>query len=139
MKKLILTLFVLLYALPVSAEINISNAYIPKMPPSSATLAAYFTITNEGDQTRTIIGIEAAGFEIAHLHKATTSDGVSAMKTLHRLMIKPGETVVAEPGGLHAMLMKPEKAALAEGQVVLKLHFDDGVSVDVIATVGDSE
>ena len=57
------------------------------------------------------------------------------MKALDQLMIMPGETVVLEPGGVHVMLMHPEESALAAGQVPMKIQFDDGASVDVIATV----
>ena len=68
------------------------------------TRIVYLTITNSGNRTRTITGIHAVGFQMAHFHLTEVIDELTSMKSLHSLDVKPGQTLIFEPGGLHIML-----------------------------------
>jgi len=119
----------------VRAELRVDNAYLPALPPTAMTMAAYLTITNTGDSDRTITGISAELFSMAHLHKTVMEDGISKMGMMHKLIIKPGQTVSMEPGGLHIMLMRPKKGAVAKGEVPITLTFSDGETLSVVAEI----
>lgn len=65
------------------------------------------TLTNTGQATRSLIGVSATGYHMAHLHRSEEKDGVAMMSAVHQLDIAPGQTVTFEHGGLHVMLMHP--------------------------------
>ncbi len=135
MKKLFL-LFSLYFILqPAFADILIENAYIPAAPPSSKALAGYMTITNDGSESRTIVGIKSPAFAMVHLHQTMVKDGVSSMKALYHLKLKPGESVTLAPGGMHLMLMRPEEDLLASGNIPVTVKFKNGESVELVVPI----
>jgi copper(I)-binding protein len=70
--------------------------------------------------------------ERVELHETTTGeDGVSRMRKLDGLQIKPGETVELKPLGAHLMLIGL-KGPLKEGDTFkAKLNFKNAGAVDV--------
>ena len=68
------------------------------------------------------------------IHETTiNAEGVSSMAPVGDITIAPGESVVLEPGGLHAMLMRLQEAMTEGESFPLTLTFSDGgeVTVDV--------
>ncbi|WP_413718697.1 copper chaperone PCu(A)C [Silicimonas sp. MF1-12-2] len=129
---------VLLALLPVSAwsgELTVSDPRVLLAPPGARAHAAYFTLTNAGDEPRELIGIGAEGYAMAHLHRSEHRDGVATMSPIDALQVAPGQSVVLAPGGLHVMLMNPEGRASEGDIVVLTLEFSDGTSLNVPAVV----
>ena len=97
--------------------------------------AAYMTLTNSGDATKSLIGVSADGYAMAHIHKTEIVNDVVSMASVDLIELAPGKAVTLESGGLHIMLMKPA-AAIAEGDMVsLTLEFDDGTTQNVSAMV----
>ncbi|WP_281969004.1 copper chaperone PCu(A)C [Roseovarius nanhaiticus] len=96
--------------------------------------AAYMTIRNAGEETVLLIGLETPLAMMPEIHESkTNADGVSSMSPAGEITIAPGESVLLEPGGLHAMLMRL-KEPMVEGQTFeLKLLFEnsDDVTVEV--------
>ena len=124
-----------LQADPTSRDIKIENVYSPQLPPSVMTRAVYLTITNSGNRTRTITGIHAVGFQMAHFHLTEVIDELTSMKSLHSLDVKPGQTLIFEPGGLHIMLMKPEDTSTSSSDMPMTLTFANGDAVNFVASV----
>ncbi|MFK7878197.1 copper chaperone PCu(A)C [Roseobacter sp.] len=123
-------------ATALSAEdIKVFDAYVPQSPPGSMSQAAYMQLENTADKTRSIIGVEATGYGMAHLHSSETKDGVATMSMVQQLDIAPGQKVSLEPGGLHIMLMQSETMAQVGETVGLKLLFANGDTLNVPAEV----
>lgn len=116
-------------------EMQVEGAYVPLAPPGVMAHAAYMTLENTGDGLRSLVGVSAAGYAIAHLHKSEHEDGVATMSMIHQLDIAPGQAVSFAPGGLHIMLMRPENKAELGGEVDLTLTFADGAEVFVTVTI----
>lgn len=136
MRRAILVAAALLSATSVAAQdISVDAAYIPIAPPGVMSHAAYLTLANTGNRTRSLIGVTAQGYTMAHLHQSQVQSGVAAMSMIHQLDIAPGQTVSLMPGGLHIMLMHPQGKLSAGETVSLTLHFANGEDISAIATV----
>ena len=124
-----------LHADETGPEIKIENAYIPQLPSSVSTRAAYFNITNLGPQKRTITAVTAEGFKMAKLHQTMVKDGISSMESVPSVEIPAGETLALEPGGYHVMLMSQEEESASIGEVPITLTFANGENVNFVALV----
>lgn len=116
-------------------DIKATDAYVPQSPPGSMAQAAYMQLENTTGKIRSLIGVEASGYGMAHLHSSETKDGVATMTMVHQLDIAPGQSVSLEPGSFHIMLMQPEAMAKVGDTVDLKLMFADGETLEVTADV----
>ncbi|MDW3225799.1 MAG: copper chaperone PCu(A)C [Paracoccaceae bacterium] len=116
-------------------DIKATNAHVPQSPPGSMAHAAYMQLENTTDKVRSVIGVEASGYGMAHLHSSEMKDGVATMTMVHQLDIAPGQSVSLEPGSFHIMLMRPEAMAKVGDSVDLKILFADGDTLEVAAEV----
>ena len=116
-------------------DIKATDAYVPQSPPGSMAQAAYMNLENTSDKVRSVIGVKASGYGMAHLHTSEIKDGVATMSMVHQLDIAPGQSVSLKPGSFHIMLMRPETMAKVGDTVNLKLLFADGDALEVTAEV----
>lgn len=121
--------------LAIAGDIIITDAFVPLAPKGVMAHAAYMEVTNTGETIRSMIGVKAPDYAMAHIHQSMEKDGVATMMSMHQLDIKPGQTVVLEPGGLHVMLMKPVAPLETGGSVALEVQFANGETIPVTATV----
>lgn len=109
-------------------ELAVSDGYI-KMPPAGAMMAAGFMrIKNDSRKNMILMGAQVEGFGLVEIHETTMEDGMMRMRPRPGLQVSAGESVVFAPGGLHLMLMQPQKE-LHPGDVIkgkLKFRSDDG-------------
>ncbi|MEZ5796775.1 MAG: copper uptake system-associated protein [Paracoccaceae bacterium] len=124
MKPLTGLLFALLMSTAVHAhgvtegDIEVIHPNIPQPAEGSVTAAGYMAISNSGDHTDRLIGVETPVAESAMLHESRVSaDGVATMVHVDGIEIPAGDTALLEPGGFHVMLMGLTQT-LAEGQMV---------------------
>lgn len=90
------------------------------------------TLTNTGAEGDRLIGGTAIGVGRFEVHEMSMVDGVMKMRQLRAgLELKPGETVVLQPGGYHVMLM--EVKTLPKAGVDLKgtLVFEKAGTVEI--------
>jgi copper(I)-binding protein len=98
--------------------------------------AAYLSITNKGSREDTLIGAQTPAATRVEFHRTTLEDGMARMRPATSLVIGPGETLTAAPGGLHLMLVDL-KAPLTEGaRVPLVLTFRNAGEITVQLTIG---
>jgi copper(I)-binding protein len=98
--------------------IEIIHPHINEPFAGARSAAAYMAISNEGETTIRLIGIDTAAAKVTSLHTTEHgSDGVARMQPIAGIDIPAGETVVLEPGGMHVMLMGLT-APLKEGDMV---------------------
>jgi copper(I)-binding protein len=71
---------------------------------AGVTGVIYATITNRGNESDTLMTIDADVAATVEIHDTRIEDGVMRMKPVPELVIPPHETVRLEPGGLHGMM-----------------------------------
>ena len=108
-----------------SRQMRISELTLSEGPPSARMRAGYFEVTNPGVDARRVVSVQSNGFRMAEIHRTETVDGVSRMRAIPELIIKPGETVRFEPFGRHVMLMGANTPAVADADMTVTLCFDD--------------
>ncbi len=122
-------------AFALAADITIANAIVPLAPKSAMAHAAYMELTNTGDTTRSIIGVTAPNYAMAHLHQSQDTNGIATMTTIDQLDIQPGQPLRMEPGGLHVMLIKPAVSLALGDTVIFEVQFASGDTMTVTADV----
>lgn len=134
--KRLLPALILAPSLAFAGDLTVEDPIVPLAPPGAMAHAAFMTVTNTSDAPRQLIGVQAEGYHMAHIHISEEKDGLATMSALHQLEIAPGQTVSFEPGGLHFMLMRPIDAKVAGETVTLTLEFANGETetVDAIVT-----
>lgn len=93
--------------------------------------AAYFTITNEGQDDDHLIGLETPVAERAEVHATVNDGGVMKMLPVEDLDIKPAEKLTLEPGGLHVMLMGLRRPLKRGNSFPLTVRFEKAGSATV--------
>jgi len=106
--------------------LNVTNGWVRASIPGAAVTAAYMRLENTSNQTREITGVEAQYFMSAEIHEMSSKNGMMQMRELNQLVIPAAQAVELKPGGLHLMLMQPEKNLQAGDSVELTLVFVSG-------------
>jgi len=135
---MVLTIGVPATAYAGSDDVIVENAWARAAIGTSRPGAAYMDISNTGDEPVTLTGIETDLAMMPMIHRsATDAKGVSSMSAVGDIVIAPGETVMLEPGGYHAMLMKLRQP-MKEGESfpLILLFSDDGIVVVEIPILG---
>lgn len=103
--------------------------------PASPTTGLFLSITNDGDDADTLKAVTTEVSPEVQLHETITDGDRTSMQELAAgVKVPAGETVVLEPGGLHAMLMKVDELEAGE-QVSLTLSFEQAGDVEIDAPV----
>lgn len=96
--------------------------------------AAYFTITNNGDEADRLVSVTTDMAEAVEIHEVTMDNNVMEMSPLHDgLEIPAGEEVSLEPSGYHIMLIGITESLIAGEEYDLTLTFEH--AGDVTLTV----
>lgn len=112
--------------LPASVESRPPNPWIRLAPPDAMMLAGYRRIDNDGELPMRLRSIRSDAFGAIELHRTEVVDGVSRMREVPSLTIAPGGSVVLEPGGMHLMLMQPQRALREGDEVAISFAWDQG-------------
>jgi len=93
-----------------SESLQVSDAWVPEAPPVASVMAGYLAIHNPGAQDVTISAVRSADFASVEMHETRMQDGMARMVRQDKLVIPAGKTVMFERGGLHLMLMQPQRS-----------------------------
>ena len=134
MKKSVV-MFYLLLSITDNAlgNIIIENSWVRAAAPGTKVMAAYMTIVNNSVKPieMDIEKIISKGFKKTEVHKSSLND-MMTMEKIDTLIIKPNESLVLEPGGLHFMLINPEKVPEKNTAVEMLIFFTQGKETEVI-------
>lgn len=109
------------------------DPWIPAAPPAARMMAGYMTVINEGHTTVEIVDARAAGFGRVEIHRSYREDGMMRMRRVDVLEVPANGSVTLQRGGLHIMLMAPERVPSEGEAVTLELLDGEGevvLSVD---------
>lgn len=140
MKKTLLVLGLLFAVVASAAEtpaqpLLIENAWIKEAPPVAKVHAGYMRITNQTDKTLEITGVTALHYRMAMIHRTVERGGMMSMEHIDILSVAPHSTVVLEPGGMHLMLMTPDRVFKADDVVTITLEMNNGQSQSLDVSV----
>jgi copper(I)-binding protein len=113
---------------------SVRDAWVEEGPPTAKALAAYFTLKNDA-VPRALIGGVSPDFAAVEVHRTEAVAGTFRMVAVKRLALKPGEEMQFAPGGLHLMLLKPERRLRAGDRVRITLRFSGGATSALIVPV----
>jgi hypothetical protein len=134
MKKSVV-MFCLLLSITDNAlgNIIIENSWVRAAAPGTKVMAAYMTIVNNSVKPieMDIEKIISKGFKKTEVHKSSHND-MMTMEKIDTLIIKPNESLALEPGGLHFMLINPEKVPEKNTAVEMLIFFKQGKETEVI-------
>jgi copper(I)-binding protein len=117
------------------AEVLVTDATVRLLPPGVPNTAAYFSIQNNSDTIKVLVGASANFASKAEIHNHIMVNDMMSMQQQSEVVILPGESVQFSPGGLHIMLFGLKKP-LQEGQsVFFSLQTKEGESISITAKV----
>lgn len=128
MLRTVLTSLFLMMVIDAAAAdgLRADDPWIPAAPPSARMMAGYMTVVNSGDAAIEIFDAQAEGFGRVEIHRSYREDGMMRMRKVDVLEVPAGESVALERGGLHIMLMAPERVPGAGETVAIDLLDADG-------------
>lgn len=141
-KFMTLLAFVAAPTLAMSHEFTVGDLFIdhPVANTTAATAmsgAGYLSITNNGDTSDTLIGIEA-DFPRVMLHDTIVENDIAKMSHIEAAEIAPGETLTFAPGGKHIMFMGLDGDPFEAGEKIdATLIFEKAGRIDVTFDVED--
>jgi len=113
-------------------SIHIAQPWARATPKGASTAAGYMTITNNGTAPDRVSCVSSEASAQCQIHSMTMEGGVMKMRPIEGgLEIKPGETVVLKPSGVHIMFLDL-KQPLQQGKTAkATLKFEKSGTVDV--------
>jgi periplasmic copper chaperone A len=122
--------------------IHIAQPWARATPKGARSGAGYLTVTNNGTTPERLNCVSDDASAKCQIHSMTMENGVMKMRPVEGgLEIKPGETVMLKPSGIHVMFLEL-KHPLEPGKAVEAiLQFDTAGTVKVefpIAAIGAS-
>ncbi len=112
-------------------KIEIKDAWVREVPPTSKMSAAYMLIENKGDEGDRLVGASSDVSKITELHE--TIEG--KMRKVKVIEVPAGKSVELKPGGYHIMLINLEKPLKEGDKVSITLKFEKSGKVEVSAPV----
>ena len=101
------------------------------------TSAVYMSITNNGQDTVIIVGIQTDVAQLAELHETVIENDIARMQPVESLVIEAGETLELTPGRIHIMLMQLTQDIVTDESIELSLMLESGDMLMVTAVVQD--
>ncbi len=121
-----------------AAEIVITDAKVPLLPPNVKNAAAYLSIKNTSNKTIELVNVTSSISEKAEFHTVVYEDKVSKMKQLLSLTLEKGETLNFTPGGKHIMLVKLLKPLKKGQEIELTFSTKSGTTHSSKIRVGEA-
>ncbi len=99
-----------------------SDVEVSTPMPGMSVSAGYMLLTNNSDADILINSVSSPEFGTVEVHETTVVNGVARMRPISELLIRAGGSVRLEPGGLHLMMMRPQRDIET---ITLNLHHGD--------------
>ena len=121
-----------------SGLIAVEDPWIREAPPNARALAGYMRLVNGGTEPVALLYANSSVFERVELHVTRHDGDRMRMEQVDHIALPPRESVQLVPGGLHLMLIGPQRALVAGDRVRIELSFSDGTARDVVFPVRDA-
>lgn len=105
--------------------LRLTDAWVRTIVPSRPA-AAYFTLHNDGDSQRVLVGATSPACRKTMLHQSKTVNGVDHMMPVKQVTVPAKGTFKFAPRGYHVMCMMPAKTVTPGNTIEITLEFRDG-------------
>jgi len=105
------------------ATIQVADAWARPTSKLAKTGVVYLTIVNHGATDDSLESVSTPAAATASLHISTMANGVSQMRALPSVSVKPGAEATFAPGGMHIMLENLTAPLTVGSSFPLTLHF----------------
>ena len=126
-KHLLTAALVSTFATVVSAQVDISDAWVRATVQGQKATGAFMNLTAKTD-TR-LVGVKSSAAAVAEIHEMKMDKDVMRMQRLTSLPLPAGKTISLKPGGYHVMLMNLKEPLPVDSHVQLTLLFEDAAGV----------
>ncbi len=133
MKK-IAVLLLGMFSMAVSANEfpQVDNLWLRAAPPNAKMLAAYLDIDNQTNEDLKLVGAFAPDFSMTEIHKTVEVDGLLKMREQKELILNSQSRLTMEPGGLHIMLMMPQRKLQVGDEVRICLIYENSQGEELV-------
>ena len=104
---------------------RISDPWMRFIMPSRPA-AGYFTLSNETDEPRKLVGAASPACGTLMLHETVHEGGVDAMAMVKSISVPAHGSVTFAPGGYHLMCISPSAQMIPGHSVAVTLRFVNG-------------
>jgi copper(I)-binding protein len=116
-------------------SIAIDHPWSRATPAGAKTGAVYATVINNGNLSDSLAGAVTPVGDQVQFHSVTEENGVSRMREMRTVDVRPGAKVTFIPGGTHIMIVGL-KEPLKEGQSFpMTMTFEKAGKIDVMVPV----
>ena len=105
---------------------RVRDGWVRLVPGGMPMHAGFGRIENSCAAPATIVSASSPSYGSVMLHESRIVDGVSEMRMVQELRIKPDDAAVFKPGGLHLMLMDPTSPLKPGSHVAIDFALKDG-------------
>lgn len=117
-------------------NIEFRDAWLRGTPPGVTTAAIYGDLVNSTADEEVLLSISSDVAKHVMLHRTFREQQVTRMIHVEKLVLAPESRLRLSPGGLHLMLIGLRKSLVDGDRVLIQLHFQSGIEIDVVAKVG---
>lgn len=105
-------------------DIKIGHLWSRVTPSAAPVAGAYLKVTNSGTKPDRLTGGSTPIADRIEIHQMTMDNGIARMRQLREgIEIAPGASVDLAPGGIHLMLIKPNKQLIEGNSFKATLEF----------------
>lgn len=105
---------------------QVRDGWVRLVPGGMPMHAGFARIENSCAAPATIVSASSPSYGSVMLHESRIVNGVSEMRMVQELRIKPDDAAVFKPGGLHLMLMDPTSPLKPGSHVAIDFALKDG-------------
>lgn len=118
-------------------ELRIDHPWSQELPPNAPTVAAYFTLQNQGATADRLMGVDSPIAEKAELHEHVMQANLMKMQQVPGVTLPAHGEVKFAPMAYHVMLLDlKDRSLLQDGKhFPLTLHFEKAGAVTVEVSV----
>lgn len=117
-------------AAEVAPVVEAAEAWVRWLP-ADLPAAGYVTLTNKGPTTLELVGASSPDYAEVGMHQTLDNHGMSEMRPVASLVMKPQATVRFAEGGYHLMLMHAKRQLRPGDRVEIVFRFSDGRTMPV--------
>ena len=112
-----------LAALPASAQVTVSDAWVRGTVAGQKVTGAFMQLTSPADAA--LVAATSPVAKIVEIHEMTMDGGMMKMRAVDKLVLPAGKAVDFKPGGYHMMLMDLTQPLKVGDTVPLMLTITD--------------
>ena len=104
--RVLLVLLVVSVSCQQRDPIQITDAWIRAVPPSSDVTAGFMVIENESPQDNALLAVETVEADTVEIHEMTYENEMMKMRPVSEVVIPGRSKAELKPGGYHLMLIQ---------------------------------